>query len=552
MALVTSGTQEKQIEILKRGTCFGVISILTGDSHSVTARSMEASLVAQVSRDAFKRFLEANPSIALDFSRILSQRVTSRFKPKRIFQSKKIGILKNAVTERLDYIGDLAKATLEEAKKNIICVLLLPAPSAAGEKKVLQLKDFREEEIGDYVLKGPFDRMYITIESANAFFSLVNFLSESYHFIFYEIHPIQHSSLLRELLQPAQQIHFLVSGLKRELKDAAALLKELYPQGYPDREKVRLIVAQGRHGGMSLEDIRALSNCSVYAVLPDTAGQDYANVLRKISRHVAEMMVGLALGSGGAYGFAHIGVLKVLEEENISIDIISGSSTGAMIAACWAAGFDMNQTESFAREFARKISFFSLSGYAIPFRGILKARRLESIFKRFFKNLQFCDLKRTLRVVAFDFLKRRTVVLHEGPVYKAVAASCAFPGIFEPVRFQKDIFLDGGILAPLPTEILLQDDAYKIIASNIALTGEQAQREYGKRSRLHIFDFVFGSIETIQQQFITQALRIADVVIHPDLEGLSWMEFDRVSEFIQRGQDAARIKIGDIKKLVAG
>ena len=135
-----------------------------------------------------------------------------------------------------------------------------------------------------------------------------------------------------------------------------------------------------------------------------------------------------------------------MEKNNIAIDIICGSSIGALVAALWAAGFDSEKIEKKAVEFGKKISSFSIMGFSFPFKGVMKAKRLEGICRGIFGDLTFHDLKHTLKIVAFDFLKRKTVVLQEGFLYKAVAASCAFPGIFEPVNFKKDILLDGGIL----------------------------------------------------------------------------------------------------------
>lgn len=261
--------------------------------------------------------------------------------------------------------------------------------------------------------------------------------------------------------------------------------------------------------------------------------------------------MGLALGSGAAYGFSHIGVLKVLEEEEVNIDIICGSSMGAIIGAFWAAGFSIEEMTEFAAKIGKSLKTFPLGGISFPFRGIINSRRLESIFKSIFKDLTFYDLKHTLKVVAFDFLKRKTMVIDEGLLYKALAGSCAFPGIFEPVRFKQDLLLDGGILNPLPTNELLNFGANKIVASNITLTQEEAVAEYRKRDRFHIFDFIFGSIETMQLQFIENSKKISDVVIHPELKGLGWMEFERIDEFIKRGEDAARKQINQIRSLAA-
>ena len=551
------GQKDIEIEIIKRGTCFGIISLLTDDFHSVTTKSIESSVILQVEKDNFKEFLKRNPLISLDFSRLLSQRVKARSKPKRIFQCKKIGIIGNDLAGKTTYMVGLGEELKQQTKKDIISIQIVsPAKDIFRDHvhrdKVLSLKYFKEESISDYLIKDVIDHLYVKLDIEGVFLSLLNLLSESYHFILYEIPQEFLEKYLDEFIDPAHQLHFLLFPKIAELKDAGLLIRELKNNNPLNQEKIKVILAE-----FSVEDIlsfekkKELLNHTIYATLPMHASPDYSLVLRRISREIGEVVLGIALGSGAAYGFSHIGVLKILEESNITMDIICGSSMGAVVAALWAAGFNIVDIERLAQECGRKISSFSIMGLSFPFRGIMRAKRLENIFKNIFGDLTFYDLKHTLKIVAFDFRRRKTVILDQGPLYKAVAASCAFPGIFEPIRFKKDILLDGGILNPLPTKALLNYNVNKIIASNITLSAEQAFREYSKRSRFNIFDFIFGSIETMQQQFIEEALKIADVNIHSNLEGLGLMEFDKISEFIKRGETAAKDKIKEIETLTS-
>ncbi len=563
MVSAGAGAKDCEIEILKRGTCFGVISLLTDDPHSVTARSIENSLIIRVENKVFKEFLKKNPYLFLDFSRILSQRVTSRFKPKKIFQSKKIGIMGSVLAGKTRYMFDLGVKLKQQPAKEVICIQIIPpeefnahfipeAMPQGDRNKILPLRDFKEKTLDNYIIRGKADYLCIRADIEDKFLPLLNFLSESYHFILYEI---PHKFLERhfdDFIIPAHQIHFILFPQRLELRGAAALIKKLKSHNPLNREKIKVILAESfNHENLPFEKKNKLINHPIYAILPHFEGEDYSKTLCRISREIGEVTLGLALGSGGAYGFSHIGVLKVLKKNNIVIDIICGSSVGAIIAALWAADFSIEEIERLSGEFGRKIGKFSIMGFSFPFRGIMKAKRLENILKGIFKNLTFYDLKHTLKIVAFDFIKRKPIILDKGLIYKAVAASCAFPGIFEPVRVKKNILLDGGILNPLPTKILLKYNANKIIASNITLSAEQALRENRKRSRFHIFDFIFGSIGTMQQQFIEQEMKIADVVIHTNLEGLGWMEFEKIAEFIKRGEAAAREKSEEIKKLVS-
>jgi len=562
MALAEVDLKDSPIEILKRGTCFGIISLLTDDPHSVTTRSIETSFILQIPKDKIKEFFKKTPSLSLDFSRILSQRVKARLKPKQIFQSRRIAISGDAGSGKSTYMLDLALKLKEQTAKNIICLQIVSkddeminfidgrAPIADNKDKILLLKDFSEED-SSYIRKDKIDCLYIRLEEKSNFASLLNYLSESYHFILYDLGRLSLKSNLYRLAKPAHQLHFIVFPRVGSLKKWDILIKELKEKKLFNQEDIKVILAQWKkEPGLTFLIKRKLINHPIYATIPAYESADYPKALRRIARQIGEVVLGMALGSGAAYGFCHIGILGVLQENNIMIDIICGSSMGSIIAALWAAGFDIRDIERLSSEAGKKINSFSIRGVSFPFRGVMKARHLENIFKNIFGDLTFYDLKHTLKIVAFDFLKRKTVILEEGPLYKAVAASCAFPGIFEPVKFKKDILLDGGILNPLPTKILLNYDTHKIIASNITLSRQEALKTYGRRGKLHIFDFIFGSVETMQQQFVAQALKIADVVIHPNLEGLGWMEFEKVDEFRRRGERATKEKLQEIKRLV--
>ena len=562
VASALKGHKDHKIEIIKRGTCFGIISLLTGDAHSVTAKSIESSLILRIAKSKFKVFLKANPQLALELSLILSQRVKARSKPKTVFQSKRIAVLGSVYAGKSTYMVDLASELDSQTGKRVVCVQILNPQEdlhqkhslslVKGADNILCLKKFREDDLKKFIVKKNIDYLFVKMDAKNKFSSLMNFLSESYHFILYEAGGDLFDEHNKEFTACAHQIHYITFPQKKDLAKCGSFIVKSGLGDPLSAEKIKVILAE-----FAVKDILAFDKKykilkhSIYATLPAKSSDDYPRVLMRIARQIGGVVLGLALGSGAAYGFSHIGVLKVLEREGVDIDIVCGSSMGAIIAALWAADFSIEEMAEFGRRIGKGLKTFSLGGISIPFRGIIRSRRLETIFKSIFKDLTFYDLKHTLKIVAFDFLKRTTIVIDEGPLYKALAGSCAFPGIFEPVKFKKDLLLDGGILNPLPTSELLNFGADKIIASNITLSQEQAVAEYRRRDRFHIFDFIFGSIETMQRQFVENAVKISDVVIHPDLEGLGWMEFEKITEFIERGEAAAREKISQIRELVS-
>lgn len=552
IALTGAGAKERSIELIKKRTPFGIISLFTGEPHSVTVKSIEDSIVLKIGKEEFKKFLEKIPFLAIDFSRILSKRVKKRAgKTKTIFQSTKIGICSfSKGAGKTTYMLDLVKTLEGEIKKDIIAVEFsrseeFSLPRKMNEEtKYLNLSEFKEAIINDYINKEKFSWLCVNLNGAadSNLFSLLNYLSENYHFVFYEL-PFMDKRDLAECIVFGDITHFFVSPGKKEI---AAIRSFMKIAGESISGKMKLILAEHRFIPKE-EKIKF----PFYASIPFLNNADYHFVLRRIARELGDKTLGLALGSGGAFCFSHHGVLKVLEEEGVSIDVISGSSVGSVIAALWALGMSAQEREELIFYFAKKMSFIHFGAFSLPFKGFLRSKKLAAILKKIFGRKTFRDLKYPLRIVAFDFIKKRPIVIKEGFLYKAVAASCAMPGVFDPVIFKGNILLDGGVLNPLPVQFLL-DYVKKIIAVNVTPSREETVKEYvhKKRFKFNILDFIFGSIETMQREFIDRALKLTDVVIHPGLEGLRWTEFNKVEEFIRRGEEAARIKLEEIKNLI--
>ncbi|MFH1772146.1 MAG: patatin-like phospholipase family protein [Candidatus Omnitrophota bacterium] len=547
---------EGEIELLKRGTSFGIISIFTDSPHSVSVKSIEASSVLLVNKERFLNFLEVQPCLSFDFSRILSQRVKSRLYPKSIFQCKRLAITSSYMPNAVVYMHDLGVKVRQESKKRVIVLQIFKnrycefPDSSNPDSKIFDLKDASCDSFEDYIVNTSVDRLTVRASNIENLPGLINNLSESYHFIIFTVEPEILSQNNFDISSCIDYFQIFIPPNEGEIDRLEVFIRTIEEQKNFSKEKVRVILDKFSPGkkhslGARIGNLRY----PIYAALPGREEPDYSRALLRIAREVGEITIGLALGSGGAYGFAHIGVLEVFKEKNIHIDVVCGSSVGAPVAALWALGYTITDIERLMKEFCNYIKAFPLGGIFFPFRGIIRANRMERICKKIFKNKTFYDVQHTLKIIAFDFLRRESVVLDEGPIYKAVAASCAMPGIFEPIAINRGIFLDGGILDPLPTKALLNYGVNKIMAVNITPSREEALTVYKKRSSLHIFDFIFGSIETMQREFISRAVKLADVVIHPYTEGLGWLEFDRFKDFIKRGKEAAHEKLPAIEKL---
>jgi len=301
--------------------------------------------------------------------------------------------------------------------------------------------------------------------------------------------------------------------------------------------------------------------------------------LRRLAREISGRLVGLALASGGAKGFAHIGVLQVLEENGIEVDLIAGSSMGAYVGSIWAHGASGPEMEKLAREMEGRWAIWSLIDPAFPpRRGFLRGVAVKHRLMRTIGEARFGDLVRPLRVVATNLETLDRVVFTQGCVAAAVHASIAVPGICVPVVVGEDTFADGGIVDPLPVDALREAGAGRIIAVNTIPTTERIRearqarraqaREHGPRTREHSskllpFDqhlnyFARGNIlEILMRSFLGVQTRMAevaclraDVVLRPDIDDNRWVDFRNPEKYIRAGREVALQHLDEIKALV--
>jgi len=175
---------------------------------------------------------------------------------------------------------------------------------------------------------------------------------------------------------------------------------------------------------------------------------------------------GLALSGGSARGLAHIGVLKAIEEKEIKIDFVAGTSIGALVGALYASGLNAKEIEKLAlkMDLKRVLLLFA----SIPSStGLISGRNIEKYLIKLLGNIQFHELKIPFVALATDIKTGKVVVLNEGPVVKAVRASIAIPGIFSPIELGNHLLVDGGVTMPLPIRIVKKMGAERVIAVNV-------------------------------------------------------------------------------------
>jgi NTE family protein len=250
--------------------------------------------------------------------------------------------------------------------------------------------------------------------------------------------------------------------------------------------------------------------------------------------------VGLALGGGFARGFAHLGVLQVLEQNHIPISHIAGSSVGSILGAAYASGAPLARII----ETCRTLRFRDIARWRVSRLGLASNQRLENLIGRVFESRQFEDLRIPLAVVATDLTSGEPVVFKQGNLVDAIRASCAFPGLFEPVEIGTRCLADGGLVAPVPTRAARELGAATVIGVSVGM------QDGHRGAPTNIFQVVSRAVNAAQKHQLEVWERHADLVLRPDVQSLAWDDFHRADEAIEAGAVAARRALPRIEKLL--
>jgi NTE family protein len=275
----------------------------------------------------------------------------------------------------------------------------------------------------------------------------------------------------------------------------------------------------------------------------------------RLARHIGEMEVGLALGAGAAKGFAHIGVLRVLEENAIPIDLIAGCSIGAIVGALYAGGWSLPSIERRLQGADRKIRRWTL-----PLRSIWSDVGLKEILREPAPTLRFRDLGTPFVAVACDIATGRDVVLRKGLVWKAVQASVSVPGILPPVVIAGRHLVDGGLVNPVPSQTVRRMGANIVVAVDLMSPAALANGGSGPPERFdggaappvpNLVEILWRSNEIMQEEVTVRSAATADVAIEPKLGRVRWSDFShRGRAFVTAGEEAAREKLPELRRLL--
>ncbi|MBF0227212.1 MAG: patatin-like phospholipase family protein [Desulfobacterales bacterium] len=239
--------------------------------------------------------------------------------------------------------------------------------------------------------------------------------------------------------------------------------------------------------------------------------------------------IGLALGSGGAKGLAHIAFIKALDELGVKPSIISGTSIGAIVGAFYASGISGLEMEDIIKNLRFKDIGKMLDVSLFKGRGLIKGKGVINFFKKYLRFKNFEDLEIPLKVVAADFWNRKEFIFEEGSLIFALRASMSLPVIFEPVKMTNTILIDGGSINPLPYD-LIRNDCDILIA--IDVSGEKVSSNNNPMPSM--FDNIMNTFQIMQCSIVNnkKCYFKPDLYIKPELTNYRMLEFYRYEEIL--------------------
>jgi NTE family protein len=624
---VDNEQKKDNVEFVHRGMFFGIISALTGETHSQTFQAINDSVIFRLPASRLKVIFRKIPELGLKFGKVLSQRIRNRVsRTDQVSRSSIISIYSPVTgSGGSTFALNLALSLKKETKDRVIWISIrsdelpqhqifsdLDAVRPQWKAQPRNLSEFiaDEDQISSVILDAG-----IGVDLLNVVFSpgnkkIVDEIShfvarfiDDYRYVIVDLPSNMDDVVIKTL---AQSDHiYLVMARKRDVleigRSVLDRLEESLKEAF-NEDKVSVIIGGvSGHRSLGEDGVKNILDFNVEAFLPHIQTRDldqrvdtpvlafsavnqtsaYMKIMTRLARNTAGVSVGLVLGGGAAYGLAHIGVIKVLEEEGIPVDIIVGSSMGALIGGLWAVGYNAQDLEKMAVSFKKKSNLYKLVDLVFPFSGLISGKAVMVWLRSKYGKKAFKDTKIPLKIVAYDLLHRRDLVLDKGSLVEAVRKSISIPGVFQPIVTEDQLIIDGGVMNPLPVNVLVDDEVRRIIAVNVLQSPEdvinsyeKAQQELKKSLAVsfpedpwlfimtrvkfwinktffpNISDIIVRTLEASEAVIAAQSARQADIVIHPDLTGLSWFELYNADVLIDRGEQAARKNLDKIREII--
>jgi NTE family protein len=553
----------REIASLGPGDVVGEIALLTGEPCSATVAAIGPSTAWFIDRLDFPRIIEHCPGLWRNLVTILSQRLvrTSRRLASEPSQTTAALVLACKPEDEVLLANSLSRSLADQAKRPVLVVdarssgsAPLETPQVPSVASVLAdralLRDHEVAASTSPVSIASLDDPELSPLSDAQALSTIEWLSAFYGHI-----------LILLSGPPAEPRPRLIHGVRSVMTvvsedDLQRMVTWLSSLGSRGERVGAAILSPGHPSAEAMSQLESQLGRPALAVTRDAAAAAQGHDdLARVARHLGGMTVGVALGAGAAKGLAHIGVLRVLQQHNVPVDYVAGSSIGSIIGALFAGGFPLDDIESMLIGADRKVVRWTL-----PLTALWSDRGLRKLLSEPGPTTEFHELRIPFAAVATDLISGREVILREGIVWRAVQASVSIPGMFPPTVISGRYLVDGGVVSPVPTRAARDLGADIVIAVDLSSPGLRPEaptrlaatsaRESGGHPP-RVIEVLWRSTEIMQTEMTAHTAAIADVTIAPSLGRSRFSDFTRrPTEFVAAGAEAALESMSEIRSFL--
>jgi len=576
---------EKAVAYLGRGDAVGELALLTGEPQAFSAIADTPCEFLTLTKADFDMILEKHPLIGIHLSRALSKRLAVSFHPPqdRPKQPQLITLVPALPHEAtILFTINLAIALVEQTRRRVI---LLDMSAKSGDiARALGLQTppaqeslYREEDLLDLKILQtlavihPSGLELLSLPSRllkdnlfNAVPTFLSLLKDHYDYVL-AIAPVEKDALSQSVLQESDHIFYIKWDQATDLATPVRMALEDNVKG-PSVQIRTILLHHPSSASLEAADFRVpwselyhqpfREKGSPY--LPNNEAKSAMLALERIARTLGKLRVGLAMGSGAAYGYTLVGILKVFEREGIPIDMVAGTSMGALLGSFYCAGKSPAEVQEISKTITKHWLRQNIIGdLTFPHGGFLAGQTLSAFLRSILGNLEFNQMPIPFAAVATDIRTGQEVVLKEGRVADAVRASTSLPIIFRPFLHKGHYLVDGGLVNPVPTSVIANMGANVLISVN--LTAKPSTRKGLGRNKT-IFplaprspgmsEVFFKMLYTMQYEIAQARTEIAHVVLAPDMRDFMWTEFHRSEDILKVGEASAEEAVTKVKSLL--
>ncbi len=569
---------------LKRGDFFGELSLLSGEPRNSTIEVSLDCTIYCLTRPNFEILIKENKSIGLYLSRYYAKQMASGEKDRARRQNTPVFYAVSATGPGLGvshFLYTVSFHIADESSKKVLVIEPHLEPEGIMKKygmtgtacpdpglfRLLPENSYDPSDINWFSHDSGFAVLQLTTGFSNrlpeVMPALMEGLRHNYDIVFFNLSHYL-TSMEQLFVRLCDRTMLLMNNTREKLDHVQRRLNELEgicgPSAFLGRIRIGVSHLKGRTG-IARQELRQLLNLpetpNIWVDRSEDAFNDRIDTTkcfpvkgaRAVAREIAGIRLGIALGAGAARGWAHIGVLKVLEEAGIHIDMISGASMGALVGGIYAATASVDKLQKstvdlFPTKFHARKRIFD---YTFPRQGLLKGAKAANLVRNAIGNADFMDLMIPAYIIGVDIVNGEEVVLETGDVTDAVRSSIAIPAVFSPYRHQGRWLVDGGLLNPVPVDVLLRKGADMVIAVCIeprSGAGPAASKAPGIKS------IVSQTISIVHGRATGDFVKKADMVLYPDVTGYAWDDFHKGISLMRCGMEECLERLPDLKEII--